>query len=55
MFDLSGHVALVTGGNGGIGLGMARGLAKAGARLALWGRDEAKNVAACKELAQLGA
>ena len=55
MFDLSGHVALVTGGNGGIGLGMARGLAKAGARLALWGRDEAKSVAACKELAQLGA
>ena len=55
MFDLSGHVALVTGGNGGIGLGLARGLAKAGAALALWGRDAHKNEAAVKELGQLGA
>jgi NAD(P)-dependent dehydrogenase (short-subunit alcohol dehydrogenase family) len=41
-FDLTGHVALVTGGNGGIGLGIAQGLAAAGADVAIWGRDEAK-------------
>lgn len=35
MFDLAGKVAVVTGGNGGIGLGMARGLARAGARIPL--------------------
>ncbi len=55
MFDLKGHVALVTGGNGGIGLGLARGLAKAGASLALWGRNEGKNRAALGELRDLGA
>jgi NAD(P)-dependent dehydrogenase (short-subunit alcohol dehydrogenase family) len=54
MFDLTGHVALVTGGNSGIGLGFARGLAKAGADIALWGRDEAKNHAAAEDLAKLG-
>lgn len=54
-FDLRGHVALVTGGNSGIGLGLARGLAKAGARIAISGRDTAKSAAACKELAELGA
>jgi NAD(P)-dependent dehydrogenase (short-subunit alcohol dehydrogenase family) len=54
MFDLTGHVALVTGGNGGIGLGMARGLAKAGARIAVWGRQPAKNEAAVTELERLG-
>jgi len=43
LFDLSDHVALVTGGNGGIGLGMATGLAKAGARVAIWGRNKVKN------------
>jgi len=48
--DLRGHVAVITGGNGGIGLGMARGLVAAGADVALWGRDEAKNAAAAKEL-----
>ncbi|MFN2643921.1 MAG: SDR family NAD(P)-dependent oxidoreductase [Burkholderiales bacterium] len=42
-FDLSGKAALVTGGNGGIGLGMAKGLAQAGARVAIAGRDAAKN------------
>jgi NAD(P)-dependent dehydrogenase (short-subunit alcohol dehydrogenase family) len=36
--DLQGHVALVTGGNGGLGLGMAEGLARAGADVAIWGR-----------------
>ncbi len=54
MFDLSGRVAVVTGGNGGIGLGIARGLAQAGASLAIWARDAAKNEAAVKELESLG-
>jgi NAD(P)-dependent dehydrogenase (short-subunit alcohol dehydrogenase family) len=54
MFDLSGKVAVVTGGNGGIGLAIARGLAKAGAQIAIWARDAAKNEAAVKELEALG-
>lgn len=49
-FDLTGKVALVTGGNGGIGLGMAEGLAQAGADVVIWGRDEAKNAAAVARL-----
>jgi 2-deoxy-D-gluconate 3-dehydrogenase len=49
-FDLAGKAALVTGGNGGIGLGMARGLAAAGARVAIAGRDESKNASAIKLL-----
>src|SRR5438445_9782578 len=50
MFELKRRVALVTGGNGGIGLGMAKGLAAAGATVAIAGRDEKKNAAAAKEL-----
>ncbi len=55
LFDLSGRVAVVTGGNGGIGLGMARGLAQAGAAVMVAGRNEDKNAAAVAELAGLGA
>ena len=49
-FDLSGKVAIVTGGNGGIGLGIARGLARAGAKVAIVGRDAAKSRRAASEL-----
>ena len=52
LFDLAGKVAIVTGGNGGIGLGMARGLAQAGAAVAIVGRNEAKSAAAVDELAR---
>jgi 2-deoxy-D-gluconate 3-dehydrogenase len=55
MFDLKGRVALVTGGNGGIGLGFARGLAKAGATVMVAGRNPAKNATAVAELRALGA
>jgi len=54
MFDLTGKVALVTGGNGGIGLGMARGLAQAGAAVAIAARNRAKAEAALKELRAYG-
>ena len=54
-FELNGKVAIVTGGNGGIGLGMARGLAAAGAAVAIVGRDETKSTAAVAELARGGA
>lgn len=54
LFDLSGHVALVTGGNSGIGLGMARGLARCGADVAIWGTNAERNAAAVKELAGHG-
>ena len=43
MFDLAGKVALVTGGNGGIGLAMARALAGAGAQVVISGRNAAKS------------
>lgn len=54
MFNLDGHVALITGGNGGIGLAFARGLVKSGASVAIWGRNEAKNAVAAEELQSLG-
>jgi len=53
-FDLSGRVAIVTGGNGGIGLGMARGLAEAGAHVVVAARNRAKNARAVRELETLG-
>jgi 2-deoxy-D-gluconate 3-dehydrogenase len=55
LFDLSGKVALVTGGNGGIGLGMARGLAQAGAAIAIAARNRTKADAALAELRGLSA
>jgi 2-deoxy-D-gluconate 3-dehydrogenase len=54
MFDLSGRVAVVTGGNGGIGLGMAEGLAAAGATVVLAGRNAAKGAAAAKQITDAG-
>ena len=54
MFDLTGKVAIVTGGNGGIGLGMARGLAQAGARVVIAARNAGKSSAAVQELQALG-
>ncbi|MFM7350370.1 MAG: SDR family NAD(P)-dependent oxidoreductase [Erythrobacter sp.] len=54
LFDLSGRTAIVTGGNGGLGLAMARGLAKAGADVAILARNPDKNAAAVAELAPLG-
>jgi NAD(P)-dependent dehydrogenase (short-subunit alcohol dehydrogenase family) len=52
--SLTGHVALVTGGNGGIGLGMAQALAEAGADVAIWGTNPAKNEAAAEQLGKTG-
>ena len=42
-FDLTGKAVLITGGNGGIGLGMAEELAKSGADICIWGQNEEKN------------
>jgi 2-deoxy-D-gluconate 3-dehydrogenase len=54
MFDLHGKVAVVTGGNGGIGLGMARGLARSGAQIVVAARNAEKSAAAVTELKALG-
>ncbi len=54
MFDLAGHVSLITGGNGGIGLGWAKGLAQHGAAVAIWGTKADKNAAAADELRRFG-
>lgn len=53
--QLAGRAVLITGGNGGIGLGMASACARAGAQVVLWGRDEAKNDAALARLRAEGA
>ena len=53
-FDLTGRVAIVTGGNGGIGLGMAKALARAGCAVSIWGRNPEKNWVALGELRKCG-
>jgi len=54
LFDLSGRVAVVTGGNGGIGRGIALGLAQAGAAVAVWGRNQEKNERVLEALKAIG-
>ena len=55
LFDCTGKVTLVTGGNGGIGLGFAMGVAKMGGDIAIWARNAEKNAAAKKALEEAGA
>jgi NAD(P)-dependent dehydrogenase (short-subunit alcohol dehydrogenase family) len=54
MFDLTDKVALVTGGNGGLGLAFGRGLVKCGAKVAIWGRNRSKNEEAVNALRAIG-
>ena len=51
IFDLTGRVAVITGGNGGIGLGIAQALAAAGCNVSIWGRNADKNKAAAATMA----
>src|SRR5438477_11430344 len=51
IFDLSGRVAVITGGNGGIGLGIAQALATAGCDVSIWGRNAEKNKNAAASMA----
>src|SRR3984957_14262900 len=53
-FDLSGRVAVVTGGSSGIGAGIAAGLARAGTDVSIWGRDDARSAAVADELSAHG-
>jgi NAD(P)-dependent dehydrogenase (short-subunit alcohol dehydrogenase family) len=55
LFDCTGKVTMVTGGNGGIGLGFAIGCAKMGGDIAIWARNQEKNAAAKAELLEAGA
>jgi NAD(P)-dependent dehydrogenase (short-subunit alcohol dehydrogenase family) len=55
VIDLSGRIVIVTGGNSGIGLGIARGVARAGASVAIWSRRADRNAGAAAELQELGA
>jgi NAD(P)-dependent dehydrogenase (short-subunit alcohol dehydrogenase family) len=52
IFDLSGRVAVITGGNGGIGLGIAQALALSGCNVSIWGRNAGKNKAAATTMAK---
>lgn len=54
LFDLTGTTALVTGGNNGIGLGMAEGLASAGAAVVIWGRNSERNKMAVESIGRFG-
>src|SRR3954451_22752975 len=51
IFDLSGRSAVITGGNGGIGLGIAQALATAGCNVSIWGRNADKNKSAAATMA----
>jgi NAD(P)-dependent dehydrogenase (short-subunit alcohol dehydrogenase family) len=51
IFDLTGRVAIITGGNGGIGLGIAQALSAAGCNVSIWGRNEVKNRSAAASMA----
>ena len=55
MFDLTGKTAIITGGNGGIGFGIAKGLADAGANIVISARNQQKTESAVKQLQKLGA